>query len=145
MKYLLDTCVVSEIQRRQGDERVKARVRSFDVTQVYLSAVTLGEISYGIARLNQGKQRRSYEMFLETLENEYGEHILPIGGDVAKIWGELTAEAQKKGSNIEMADGLIAATAIYHGLYVVTRNVRHFLPTGVRILDPWLEDELGGN
>ncbi len=139
MKYLLDTCVVSEIQRKQGDEGVKERVRSFDVAHVYLSAVTLGEINYGIARLNQDKQRRRYELFLEILESKYGDHVLPINGDVAKIWGELTAKAQKKGGNIEMADGLIAATAKYHGLYVVTRNVRHFLPTGVMILDPWVD------
>ncbi|MCF6312644.1 MAG: type II toxin-antitoxin system VapC family toxin [Verrucomicrobiales bacterium] len=142
MKYLLDTCVVSEIQRRQGDKGVKARVRSFDVEQVYLSSVTLGEISYGIARLDEGERRRDYELFLETLESDYGDHVLSINGDVAKIWGELTAEAQKKGDNIEMADGLIAATAKFYGLYVVTRNVRHFLPTGVMILNPWADGEM---
>ena len=68
---------------------------------------------------------------------EFSPRILPIDAEVARVWGEITANARQRGFNLEVADAQIAATALHHGLQVVTRNVKDFEPTGVRIVNPW--------
>jgi predicted nucleic acid-binding protein len=65
-------------------------------------------------------------------------HILPLNQETAEIWGRCTAGAQQKGFTIPVADGLIAATALQHGLFVATRNTRHFDVTGASVVNPWL-------
>ncbi|MBT9587060.1 PIN domain-containing protein [bacterium] len=65
--------------------------------------------------------------------------ILPIDAEVARHWGNLTAKAQLRGILIPASDGLMAATALRHGLCVVTRNTRHFAASGAQIFDPWEE------
>ena len=137
MKYLLDTCVVSEINKEQGHTIVKEWIRLLPPHDVFISAITLGEIRYGITLLPQSRKRQNYECFLQELESQHGEHILNINSDIAKIWGELTAKARKNGHQVEMADGLIAATAKYHGLHVVTRNIKDFFPTEAMLINPW--------
>jgi len=137
MNYLLDTCVVSEIHKEQGDPHVKEWIRSLPSSHVFISAITLGEIRYGISLLPHSKKRKNYEYFLQQLESQHSEHILDIHSDIAKIWGELTAKARSNGHQVEMADGLIAATAKYHGLHVVTRNIKDFTPTEAMLINPW--------
>jgi len=68
---------------------------------------------------------------------DYGERALPLDVETARIWGELTARAQKKGVIIPPADGLLAATALQHGLHVMTRNTKHFESSGALVIDPW--------
>lgn len=71
------------------------------------------------------------------LEQRYGEHLLDIDAETARLWGEITARAQRNGAIVPAADGLIAATALRHGLHVMTRNAQHFVATGVAVIDPW--------
>lgn len=68
---------------------------------------------------------------------EFSPRILPIDAEVARVWGAITANARQRGFNLEVADAQIAATALHHGFQVVTRNVKDFEPTGVRIVNPW--------
>ncbi len=75
--------------------------------------------------------------WLQAIESNYSDRILLIDIETVRIWGELTAKAQKSGKTIAAADGLIAATAICHGLHVMTRNVDDFEPSGVLITNPW--------
>ena len=98
----------------------------------------MGEITKGIELLDSGARKRNLEMWLRTLEREYADRILMVDRDVAQIWGELTASAQKKGRIVSAGDGLIAATARRHGLHVMTRNVHDFEPTGALLTNPWL-------
>src|SRR4051794_15357983 len=91
----------------------------------------------GIALLEVGPKKAHLTTWLATLEGQYGERILAIDAETARIWGELTARAQKTGVVIPPTDGLLAASALRHGLHVMTRNTRHFEASGALILDPW--------
>jgi predicted nucleic acid-binding protein len=136
---LLDTCVLSELQRPQGDPRVRARVGALDPSRLFLSVITVGELAKGIALLPAGARKRDLSSWLLGLEQRFADAILPVDAEAARVWGELTARAQTLGIQIPASDGLIAATALRHGLHVMTRNTRHFAATGALIVDPWAE------
>lgn len=137
MRVLLDTCVISDLRRPDGDIRVQRRVAEIDPDDMYLSVITLGEVAKGIVRLEDGRRKRELESWLLGLEQQFEERILPVDHEVARIWGELTARAQARGDQVPAGDGLIAATAIRNGLHVMTRNTRDFAATGAFIVDPW--------
>lgn len=132
--FLLDTVVISELRKRQADAGVVRWVSRQEGDQLYLSVVTLGEIERGIARRRKGdpKFADELEMWLEGLTRLYSERILPVTPGIARRWGRLSAQLGHEGADI-----LIAATALTHGLTVVTRNTSHFAPTGVRLLNPF--------
>jgi predicted nucleic acid-binding protein len=104
---------------------------------LYLSALTVGEIAKGVALLAAGKKKRSLGSWLNGLEAQFADRILGIDAGTARLWGEITARAQRTGVILPAVDGLLAATAIRHGLHVITRNTRHFAATGALLLDPW--------
>lgn len=137
MRGLLDTCTLAEIRRPEGQARVKAAVAEILDSDLYVSVLTVGEIARGIALLAAGKKKRSLTTWLNGLEVGFNDRILGIDGETARIWGELTARAQKAGEIIPAVDGLLAATAVRHGLHVITRNTRHFEASGALVFDPW--------
>lgn len=137
MRTLFDTNVISEIRNTQGSERVKEFARSVDDLDSFISVVTIGEIAKGIELLPEARRRNALVAWLQEIEVEYGEQILPCDIEIARVWGELTGRAQRRGQTIAAADGLIAATALHHGLRLATRNVRHFEVTGVSLFNPW--------
>lgn len=139
MRVLFDTCTVSELRRSDANQVVVRRAAEFDPDDTFISAVTLGEIVKGVALLPDGRRRREFETWLLGLEQQFEDRILPADVEVGRIWGELTAKAQSQGVQIPVVDGLIAATAIRHGLHVMTRNTRDFAATGALIIDPWKE------
>ena len=71
------------------------------------------------------------------LERGFAERILPVDAETARLWGDLDAAARRAGRQVGVSDGLIAATAVQHGLRVMTRNVSHFAPMGVLIVNSW--------
>lgn len=137
MRVLIDTCVVSELQRKAGRAQVRSQVESIRTQDLFMSVVTLGELNRGVSRLSAGKKKGLLRAWILTLEQEYGDRILCVDSDTARIWGELTAAAQERGKTIGAADGLIAATGIRHGLHVMTRNVGDFSGTGAMVINPW--------
>jgi predicted nucleic acid-binding protein len=137
VRVLLDTCVFSELRRPQGNPQVRARIDELDPAQLFLSAITVGELAKGIALLPMSARRRELASWLLGIEQGFAEQILAVDTEVARRWGELTAQAQTRGVQIPASDGLIAATALRHGLQVMTRNSRHFAATGAPIIDPW--------
>jgi len=137
VKVLLDTCVISEIQRPTGDPRVKTRVDAFDADDIFLSVVTIAEVLRGIELLPPSRRRDGLHAWIRSIEARHHDRILPVGLPVARLWGELDAAACRSGVTISTADGLIAATARHHGLTVVTRNTAEFRATGVPMIDPW--------
>ena len=137
MRALLDTCVLSEIRRPHGNARVKEAVAELDDADLFLSVLTVGEVAKGIVLLRAGKKKRALTVWLGVLETKFGDRILAIDTETARVWGELTAHAQAAGKVIPAVDGLVAATALRHGLRVMTRNTKHFEATGALILDPW--------
>jgi predicted nucleic acid-binding protein len=137
MRLLLDTCVLSEVQRGRADQRVLARIAAFEQREAFLSAMTIGELARGVALLDEGRRKQELAVWLATLEEQYASRILPIDEEIARIWGELSASGRRQGIAIPVVDGLIAATALKYGLYIITRNTRDFQVTGARIIDPW--------
>ena len=132
--YLIDTVVLSELRKCERHAGVVQWLRSKAVDALFLSAITIGEIERGVLR-----QRAKNAVFAEALGawldrtvETYADRILPDDTLVARRWGRLSARIGHGG-----ADLLIAATALEYGLTVVTRNVRHFLPTGVPVEDPF--------
>lgn len=137
MRALLDTCVLAEIVTDGGSPAVKAAVAGIAAADLYLSVLAVGEIAKGIALLPVGRKKTSLGTWLARLENEYAGRILVVDVETSRIWGELTARARKRGVTIPGTDGLLAATALRHGLHVMTRNTRHFEGSGALIVDPW--------
>jgi len=137
VRVLLDTCALSELRRPKGNPGVRQAVESLDDEDLFVSVISVGEIFKGIALLRESPRKRALETWLQTLEHSYAERLLPIDLETSRVWGELTAAAPKAGRAVHAADGLIAATALRHGLHVMTRNTADFEPTGVLILNPW--------
>jgi hypothetical protein len=105
---------------------------------LYLSVLTLGEIRQGIeiARAD-ARKRAKLEQALADFGSRFAGRVLGMDAVVAETWGEISGRARGKGEQVSAIDALIAATAIAHRLVVVTRNVRHFAPTGARVLNPF--------
>jgi len=131
--YLIDTDVLSALRRPDGNPEIVGWISGQRAADLYLSVVTVGEIERGIARQHSRDPAFADRLgvWLDKLLRLYADRILPVDTPVARRWGHLTRE-HGHGS----ADLLIAATALEHGLTVVTRNVRHFEPAGVAVLDP---------
>ena len=133
--FLLDTDVLSALRKRKRHPEIVQWVRKQRSADLYLSVVTVEEIERGIER----QQRRdpvhaqALAAWLDRVLALYGERILAVELSAARRWGRLSGFLGHEG-----ADLLIAATALEHGLTVVTRNVRHFEPTSVPVLDPSL-------
>ena len=109
-----------------------------DESLLFLSVLTLGEIRKGVAALPQGRRRTHLESWLEVeLRARFADRILPIDSAVADRWGLLAARAKRQGKALSTIDGLLAATAIHHGLTVVSRNTADFVNLDVPVLNPW--------
>jgi predicted nucleic acid-binding protein len=104
---------------------------------MFLSVITIGEITKGLSLLPESQKRRSLADWLLGLCRQFEDRILPLDQEAAKIWGELSAAGQKKGVTIPTADGLIAATALRHGLHIATRDTVHFEAAGAAMINPW--------
>ena len=137
MRVLLDTCIISDLYRPHKAEHIREVLKSIGEENCFVSALTLGEIVHGVNLLQDGKKKRELLLWTRSFEVLYKERIVPIDREAAKIWGELTARARKAGQNIPVVDGLIAASAICHGLYVMTGNAKDFEFSGAQIFDPW--------
>jgi len=137
MSYLLDTNVISEPRRKLPNENVVQWLAGIEFTDVYLSALTVGEIKKGAAKLPSGKQKVALESWLEKLRREFAERILPVTEGTFLVWGKMIAAFEMKGIVRPAFDSLLEATALEHDLILVTRNVRNFQGSAVTVLNPW--------
>jgi predicted nucleic acid-binding protein len=133
VSFLLDTNTISEI-RRGRNANVAAWADAWADADLYLSALTIGEIRKGIERLRarDPRQAQAFADWLDQLHERFADRILPVDVEVADDWGKLNARAERKS-----VDSMIAATARVHGLTVATRNTADFAGCEVRLLDPW--------
>ena len=132
--YLIDTVVLSELRKPQRDARLAAWVARQRTTDLFVSVVTIGEIERGIARKRATDQgfAAALAAWLDRVLAVYGERVLPFDLHVARRWGQLSAALGN-----DSADLMISATALEHGLTVVTRNVSDFESTGVTTFNPF--------
>jgi toxin FitB len=132
--YLLDTDVVSELRKPRRNENVTAWVEPVAPHDLYFSLITVVEIERGIEqqRDHDPAFARDLAAWLDAILRLYGERVLPLTINIARRWGKLAAEIGN--TNLDLG---IAATALEHGLTVVTRNVAHYERTGVPLLNPF--------
>ena len=136
--FLLDTNVPSELVRPQPEPKVKTWIAAQNLDTLFLSAVSFGELRKGIELLSPGKRRTELETWLVTdLSILVAGRILSLTRSIAERWGALEAQRQMAGRPLHTPEGQIAATALEHGLTLVTRNVKDFAALGVPILNPW--------
>jgi predicted nucleic acid-binding protein len=140
VNVLLDTCVLSELRKSDGNPAVRHAVDAFANEDLFISVLSIGEITKGLMLLDDSRKRRGIQSWVKALETLYADRLLPVDLETCRIWGELTAAASKQGRTVPATDGLIAATAHRHGLKVMTRNVADFQPTGVSLLNPWAKE-----
>jgi predicted nucleic acid-binding protein len=139
MKFLFDTCVVSELVRKTPDRKVVKWVGLCEEEFAFISVLTIGEIQKGITKLSDGARRNQIQAWLDNeLRQRFSERILPVSSEVATTWGMLCGDSERAGIVLPSIDSLIAATAITHNLTVVTRNVSDIDRCGARTLNPWL-------
>jgi len=138
MKYLLDTCVISESVKKTPEARVMEWLENCDEDLLYISVLTLGEIQKGIAKLSDSMRKQHIQKWLDAdLRDRFEGRILPITEDIALSWGVIQGEAESKGAPIPTIDSLIGATALAYNLCVVTRNENDIQRTGAHVLNPW--------
>jgi len=138
VKFLLDTCVVSELVRPAPLPSLVDWINNQPEERLFMSVLTLGELRKGIDRLPEGAKRTRLEIWLDSdLRIRFAGRWLPVDEEVAERWGLIAANAANKGLSLPVIDGLIAATALTHGMTVVTRNSADMAGTDVPILNPW--------
>lgn len=137
MNYLLDTCLLSELTKPSPNAGVVTWLRSVSSENLLLSAITIGEIKKGLAKMPDSRRKQDLSTWLQTLLADYSGRILPIDLTVAENWGILQGRAEVAGTPMASLDGLIAATAYTHNLTVVTRNERDFAPAHIPLYNPW--------
>jgi predicted nucleic acid-binding protein len=136
--FLLDTNIPSELTRSRPDSRVADWLEATDDNSLYVSVITLGEIQKGLTVMPDRRRRLHLQRWLEEeLHPWFFGRILPVDEAVAERWGALDGERQLQGLPLNTADGLIVATALEHGLTLVTRNIKDFVGLSVPIFNPW--------
>ncbi|HZL55981.1 MAG TPA: type II toxin-antitoxin system VapC family toxin [Bryobacteraceae bacterium] len=136
--FLLDTNIPSELIRPRPEPKVEAWVAAQDLDTLFISSVSFGELRKGIVLRSPGKRREELEAWIETdLSILFSGRILSVTRSIAERWGVLEGRQQLAGKPLNVPDGQIAATALEHGLTLVTRNVKDFERLGVSILNPW--------
>nr|WP_286676374.1 type II toxin-antitoxin system VapC family toxin [Paracidobacterium acidisoli] len=134
----MDTNVLSETRRKQADEGVMSFLSSTDSSAFYISVLTLGELKKGIAlkRQSDPDAARRLAGWVDGLEQSFADRILGIDAAAATHWGEWSAQRPRP-----VIDTLLAATAVAHGLTLVTRHISDVQDLKVKVLNPWAKQK----
>ena len=136
MKYLLDTNVISEIQKPDCNQNVKSFIETVHWEELFLSVITIGELCYGVEKLPAGKKKHDLSIWLYTeIPDWFKRRIIKLDTDVIQEWGKLRAVSKR---TLQTLDTMIAACAIVHHMFLVTRNTKDFEDIeGINLLNPW--------
>jgi len=136
VKYLLDTNVISEIQKSKCNENVRSFIETLNWEDMYLSVVTIGELCYGIEKLPSGKKKHDLSIWLYSKVPEwFNRRIVEADTEVMLEWAKIRARTEK---TLPVADTIIAASSIVHHMFLVTRNVKDFDEIdGINLFNPW--------
>lgn len=136
--WLLDTNVISELRKKHCHPQVRRWGERERPDLLYLSVITLAEIRWGIEQLGELKKKEVLLHWLEEdLRDWFAGRILCLSEDVVLAWLKLVSKGRKEGVTFSQPDLFIAATALVHDLTLVTRNLRDFDKTGVKLFNPW--------
>jgi len=139
MTWLLDTNILSEIRKPRPEAKIIAFVTGTPLDELYISSVTLAELRFGIDLLSHGSRQRDdlTQWLTQTIRPMFNDRVLPVTEDIMFRWRILMEDGRKTGHTYSQPDLIIAATALQHGLTVVTRDRSDFDKAGVPVLDPW--------
>lgn len=138
MKYLLDTCFISELIKPEIDCNVVEWMQNKEEASFFISVLTIGEIHKGISKLPDSIKKRSLQEWVNVdLKKRFAGRVIEITEGIATSWGEIQGRAEKEGKKMPVLDSLIAATAIKNNLTVVTRNVKDIEHSGCQSINPW--------
>jgi predicted nucleic acid-binding protein len=138
MAWLLDTNVLSELRRPRPEPRVVAFVADCPLQELHISAVTLAEIRFGIELVGEPNRRAElYDWLTNKVRPMFDGRVLQITEDIMLKWRLLVEDGRKTGHTFSQPDLIIAATAIHHGLTVVTRDRSDYDKARVPVVSPW--------
>lgn len=138
--WLLDTNVISELRRARPNARVRAFVAAQPLEQLFVSTVTFAEIRYGIEAISDPIRRAELgDWLVHRVRPMFDQRTLEVSEEVMLKWRLLVEDGRKAGHTFSQPDLIIAATALHHGLTVVTRDTEDFALARVPLLNPWVE------
>jgi len=138
MKYLLDTCIISEVIKPKPNPQVIEWLSKREESTLYLSVLTFGEIEKGIEKASSPERKNKLKLWLEEeLKERFEGRVLLIDMDVATKWGELQGKSEMVGKPLPTIDGLIAVTALVNNCIVVTRNTSDMKQSTAQLYNPW--------
>jgi predicted nucleic acid-binding protein len=138
--WLLDTNILSELRRARPEPKVVAFISAQPLDSLFVSAVTFAEIRFGIELIEDMHKRASLKDWLNLqLRPMFENRVLPVSEDIMFKWRLLVEEGRKSGHTFAQPDLIIAATALHHGLAIVSRDTGGFVKTGAMLVNPWLE------
>jgi predicted nucleic acid-binding protein len=140
VKFLLDTCVLSELVKPQPEPRVMAWINERKEAELHVAAMTLAELQRGVARLPVSRRKSELAEWLDKLNIGFAGRVLSFTAETAAYWGEMCARVEAKGCTMAAFDSIIAATAIERGLVLVTRNERDFAMAPIVVVNPWNDE-----
>lgn len=138
MNYLLDTCVISELIKKQPNPKVVQWISDVEEASLFISVLTIGELHKEIEKLPESKKKNKLHKWVTyDLKKRFENKIIDFDLQTATIWGKIQANSELLGRTLRAIDALIAATGISHDLIVVTRNTKDMEISGVDLLNPW--------
>jgi hypothetical protein len=136
--FLLDTNIVSELNRPQPARQVSEWIRSVPQQELFISVITIAEIVKGITRHPDAPRRLALQQWLDSFVRPWLHgRILPVSESIAERTGQISGAHDASGKPIALADALIAATAVEYGLSLATRNIKDFQRIPLKLLNPW--------
>ena len=136
--YLLDTCLLSELIRKEPNQGVLDWIKDKEESSLFLSVLTIGELRKGIVKLKPSTKKKELTLWFAELESRFKDRIIPIDIQISLKWGEIQANLEVKGNSMPTIDSLIASTALCKNQIVVTRNGKDMKQSHVEILNPWV-------
>ena len=139
--WLLDTNVISELRRPRPNARVRSFVAGQRLEDLFVSSVTFAEIRYGIETVDDPIRRAELnDWLMHRVRPIFDQRVLEVSEDVMLKWRLLVEDGRKVGHTFSQPDLMIAATALQHGLTVVTRDTGDYKLARVPLLNPWLDE-----
>ncbi|MDX9988197.1 type II toxin-antitoxin system VapC family toxin [Thiothrix unzii] len=138
MKYLLDTCVISEVIKREPNKNVISWLQAQNEDDLFLSILTFGEIQKGIQKDSDQSRKKKLKIWVEEdLKKRFENRIIPIDLKVVTNWGSIQGLAELAGRTMPTLDGLIAVSGLTYNCVVATRNTSDMEQSTAELFNPW--------
>jgi predicted nucleic acid-binding protein len=134
---VLDTNVISELFDGRSRSPVLDWLDLYDISDLFLTSITIAELVYGAELLPEGKRKRAFQQRIDAIVDEYDGRRLVFGNEAAYLYGLISAKRKKAGHAMETKDAQIAAICLFHGATLATRNIRDFEGLDLPLINPF--------